>query len=53
MNGSYNNKFKQPELSKYGNVTYNPIEHLNDFKSKLILHARDGALMCKLFPIIL
>lgn len=53
MNTFHSSEFKQSELQKYDNDTGNPVEHLIYFKSKLMLHTRDGVLMCKLFPTIL
>lgn len=50
MNASHNSEFKQPELPKYDNTSGDCMEHLIDFKNKLMLHAQDGALLCKLFP---
>lgn len=52
-NTSHNSEFNQPELPKYDNATSNPIEYLINFKSTWMLYARDGALMCKVFPVIL
>lgn len=36
-------------LTWYENSIGDPVEHLIDFKSKLILHARDGALIYELY----
>lgn len=38
MNAPFNNEFKNLELLKYDNATGNPVEHLIEFKSKLILY---------------
>lgn len=46
MNASHSSKFKQSELPKYDNAISDPMEHLIDFKSKLVLCACDGVLMC-------
>lgn len=50
MKAPYSSKFKQLDLPKYDNTMGNPVEHLIDFKSKLMLYAQDGAVIDKLFP---
>lgn len=50
MNTPHNSEFKQPNLLKYDNAMGVLVEHLINFKSKLIVHSYDGALICKLFP---
>lgn len=37
INAPHNSQFEQPNLPKYDNATGDPIEHLIDFKNKLIL----------------
>lgn len=50
MNAPHSREFKQYNLPKYENTMDDHVEHLIDFKIKLMLHAHDGTLMYKQFP---
>ena len=42
-------RFHQPTFSLY-NGRMNPVEHVSHFSLKMIVHSKDEALMCKIFP---
>ena len=42
-------RFHQPTFAMY-NGQMDPIEHVNQFKQKMIFHSQDEALMCRVFP---
>ena len=42
-------RFHQPTFSLY-NVRTNPVEHVSHFNQKMVVHSKDVALMCKIFP---
>ena len=42
-------RFHQPTFSLY-NGRMNPVEHVSHFSQKMIVHSKDEALMCKIFP---
>ena len=42
-------RFHQPTFAMYSGRT-DPVEHMSQFKQKMTVHARDEALMCKVFP---
>ena len=42
-------RFHQPTFSLYNGRT-NPVEHVNHFSQKMVVHSKDEALMCKIFP---
>ena len=42
-------RFHQPTFSLYNGRT-DPIEHVSHFNQKMVVHAKDEALMCKIFP---
>ena len=42
-------RFNQPTFSLYNGWT-NPVEHVGHFNQKMVVHSKDEALMCKIFP---
>ena len=42
-------RFHQPTFSLYNGQT-DPVEHVSHFNQKMAVHAKDEALMCKIFP---
>ena len=42
-------RFNQPTFSLYNGRT-NPVEHVSHFNQKMVVHFKDEALMCKIFP---
>ena len=42
-------RFHQPTFAMYNGRT-DPIEHVSQFKQKMIVHSQDEALMCRVFP---
>ena len=42
-------RFHQPTFSFYNGQT-DPVEHVNHFSQKMVVHSKDEALMCKIFP---
>ena len=42
-------QFHQPTFAMYNGRT-DPIEHVSQFKQKMIVHSQDEALMCRVFP---
>ena len=45
-------RFHQPTFTLYNGRT-DPVEHVSHFSQKMVVHSRDEALMCKIFPSIL
>ena len=42
-------RFHQPTFTMYNGRT-DPIEHVSQFKQKIVIHSQDEALMCRVFP---
>ena len=42
-------RFHQPTFALYNGWT-DPVEHVSHFSQKMVVHSRDKALMCKIFP---
>ena len=42
-------RFNQPTFSLYNGQT-DPVEHVSHFNQKMVVHSKDEALMCKIFP---
>ena len=42
-------RFHQPTFVMYIDRT-NPVEHISQFKQKMVVHSQDEALMCRVFP---
>ena len=42
-------RFNQPTFSLYNGRT-DPVEHVSHFNQKMVVHSKDEALMCKIFP---
>ena len=42
-------RFHQPTFAMYNGRT-DPIEHVSQFKQKMVIHSQDEALMCRVFP---
>ena len=42
-------RFHQPTFVMYTDRT-NPVEHISQFKQKMVVHSQDEALMCRVFP---
>ena len=42
-------RFHQPTFSLYNGWT-DPVEHVSYFNQKMVVHSKDEALMCKIFP---
>ena len=42
-------RFHQPTFSLYNGRT-DPVEHVSHFNQKMVVHSKDEALMCKIFP---
>ena len=42
-------RFNQPTFSPYNGQT-DPVEHVSHFNQKMVVHSKDEALMCKIFP---
>ena len=42
-------RFHQPTFSLYNGQT-DPVEHVSHFSQKMVVHSKDEALMCKIFP---
>ena len=46
---SLSRRFHQPTLYLYNSWT-DPVEHVSHFNQKMVVHSKDEALMCKIFP---
>ena len=42
-------RFHQPTFAMY-NGRMDPVEHVRQFKQKMVVHSQDEALLCKVFP---
>ena len=42
-------QFHQPTFSLYNGRT-DPVEHVSHFSQKMVIHSKDEALMCRIFP---
>ena len=42
-------RFHQPTFAVYNGRT-DPVEHVNQFKQKMVVHSQDKTLMCRVFP---
>ena len=42
-------RFHQPTFAMYNGQT-GPVEHVSQFKQKMVIHSQDEALMCRIFP---
>ena len=42
-------RFHQPMFTIYNGRT-DPVEHVSHFNQKMVVHSKDEALMCKVFP---
>ena len=42
-------RFHQPTFTMYNGRT-NPVEHVSQFKQKMVVHSQDEALLCRVFP---
>ena len=42
-------RFHQPTFAMYNGRT-DPVEHVSQFKQKIVVHSQDEALMCRVFP---
>lgn len=42
-------RFAQPTFTIYNGMT-DPVEHISHFNQRMIIHSRNEALMCKVFP---
>ena len=42
-------RFTQPTFTMYNGRT-DPMEHVNHFNQRMVVHSRNEALMCKVFP---
>ena len=42
-------RFHQPTFAIYNSRT-DPVEHVSQFKQKMVVHSQDEALLCKVFP---
>ena len=42
-------QFHQPTFALYNGRT-DPVEHVSHFSQKMVVHSKDEALMCKIFP---
>ena len=42
-------RFHQPTFTMYNGQT-DPIEHVSQFKQKMVVHSQDEVLMCRVFP---
>ena len=42
-------RFHQPTFTIYNSRT-DPVEHISQFKQKMVVHSQDEALMCRVFP---
>ena len=42
-------RFHQPTFALYNGQT-DPVEHFSHFSQKMVIHSRDEALICKIFP---
>ena len=42
-------RFHQPTFAMYNGRT-DPVEHVSQFKQKMVVHSQDEALMCRVFP---
>ncbi|XP_030975902.1 uncharacterized protein LOC115995462 [Quercus lobata] len=42
-------RFHQPTFTIYNGQT-NPVEHVSHFNQRMVIHSKDEALMCKVFP---
>ena len=45
-------RFHQPTFAMYNGRT-DPVEHVSQFKQKMVVHSQDEALMCRVFSSIL
>ena len=42
-------RFQQPAFTLYNNNT-DPVEHVSQFNQRMVVHSKNEALMCKVFP---
>ena len=42
-------RFHQPTFTMYNGHT-DPVEHVSQFKQKMVVHSQDEALLCRVFP---
>ena len=42
-------RFHQPTFAMYNGRT-DPVEHVSQFKQKIVVHSQDETLMCRVFP---
>ena len=42
-------RFHQPTFTMYNGRT-DPVEHVSQFKQKMVVHSQDEALLCRVFP---
>ena len=42
-------RFHQPDFTIYNSRT-DPVEHVSQFNQRMVVHSKDEALMCKVFP---
>ena len=42
-------RFHQPTFTMYNRRT-DPVEHVSQFKQKMVVHSQDEALLCRVFP---
>ena len=42
-------RFHQPTFAMYNGRT-DPVEHVSQFKQKMVVHSQDEALLCRVFP---
>ena len=47
--GKLPRRFSQPAFTMY-NGKMDPVEHVNHFNQRMVVHSRNEALMCKVFP---
>ena len=47
--GKLPRRFAQPTFTMYNGRT-DPIEHVSHFNQRMVVHSRNEALMCKVFP---
>ena len=42
-------RFQQPAFTLYSS-NIDPVEHVNQFNQRMVVHSKNEALMCKIFP---
>ena len=47
--GKLPRRFTQPMFTIYNGQT-NPVEHVSHFNQRMVVHSKNEALMCKVFP---